>query len=86
MIEIIPASDLRLYQRNRIDLQLRCYGGGGPKTPDPIPPSLPPSGQAAAGTANRNLANRKPKGFLSTILSAGNPGNPGGQMKTLLGG
>jgi hypothetical protein len=64
---------------------LQYRGGGGVSLPPPVPPPAVPT----VGSASRNARNqgyRKPRGFLSTVLSSGDSTDNSANMKTLLGG
>lgn len=67
----------------------RQFGGGGvPKPEPPAPPMIPTAGQASRNVMAMNT--KKPRGFLSTVLSAPTgrtgPGQGGTGQGTVLGG
>lgn len=68
--------------RNSIPAGMEFFNGGGKTPKAPKPPFTPSTSQAA-----RNVGNpRRPKGFLSTIMTGNQPAVDNSQnMKTLLG-
>lgn len=84
IIEICEATAKQIVQnyRDSIPPGTEYYNGGGGSPKPPKPPYTPSASQASANVGTP----RKPKGFLSTIMTGNQPAVDNSQnMKTLLG-